>query len=79
MTGHGPDGATFEKASRSDTSKPDKVGDTMAFMFETRNVIKPTRHALSSPTLQKNYYQCWMDIKKNFDPHFNPQHRPEQQ
>ena len=75
MTGHGPDGATFEKASRIDTSKPNKVADTMAFMFETRNVIKPTRHTQSSPTLQKNYYQCWMDIQK----HFNPQHRPEQQ
>ncbi|WP_034296887.1 homogentisate 1,2-dioxygenase [Herbaspirillum sp. RV1423] len=74
MTGHGPDSATFEKASRSDTTKPDKVADTMAFMIETRNIIKPTRHALASPTLQKDYYRCWMDIRK----HFNPQHRPEQ-
>lgn len=68
MIGHGPDGATFEKASQIDTSKPNKVEDTMAFMFETRDVIKPTRFALTSPTLQKNYYQCWMDIKKHFNP-----------
>ena len=36
MTGHGPDAETFEKASRADTSKPDVIADTMAFMFETR-------------------------------------------
>ena len=68
MSGHGPDGATFEKASQIDTSKPGKVADTMAFMFETRQVIKPTRFALTTPTLQKDYYQCWMDIQKHFNP-----------
>ena len=68
MTGHGPDGATFEKASQIDTSHPSKVDDTMAFMLETRQVIKPTRFALTTPTLQKEYYQCWMDIKKHFNP-----------
>lgn len=74
MSGHGPDGVTFEKFSRSDTSKPEKITDTMAFMFETRHIIKPTPYALTSSTLQKNYYQCWMEIKK----HFDPCHRPEQ-
>ncbi len=42
MSGHGPDADTFDKASNSDTSKPAKVGDTMAFMFETRTLLKPT-------------------------------------
>src|SRR5690606_15215360 len=42
MTGHGPDAATFEKASNADLSKPDVITDTMAFMFETRAVIRPT-------------------------------------
>ncbi len=42
MTGHGPDAATFEKASNIDTSTPDYVRDTMAFMFETCKVIRPT-------------------------------------
>ena len=68
MVGHGPDAATFEKASNIDTSTPQKVGDTMAFMFETINLLKPTAYALSAPTLQKNYYQCWMNIQKNFNP-----------
>src|SRR5882672_3346296 len=48
MSGHGPDARTFEKASAADTAKPDRVEDTMAFMFESRNVIQPTRAALES-------------------------------
>ena len=68
MSGHGPDAETFEKASRGDTSKPDTIRDTMAFMFETRHVIRPTRFALESPQLQADYFQCWQGLKHNFDP-----------
>ena len=68
MTGHGPDADTFEKASRSDTSTPGKVADTMAFMFETPAVIKPTRFALETSQLQSEYFQCWQNLKKNFSP-----------
>src|SRR5690606_19436837 len=46
MSGHGPDAATFDKASNADLSKPDVVTDTMAFMFESRAVIRPTSQAL---------------------------------
>jgi homogentisate 1,2-dioxygenase len=68
MSGHGPDAETFEKASRADTRKPDYIRDTMAFMFETRHVIRPTRFALESPQLQADYFQCWQGLKRNFDP-----------
>jgi homogentisate 1,2-dioxygenase len=68
MTGHGPDGETFEKASNSDTSKPHYITDTMAFMFETRSVLRPTPQALQSPQLQKDYHQAWKGLKKHFDP-----------
>jgi homogentisate 1,2-dioxygenase len=68
MTGHGPDAPTFERASIADVSKPHQIADTMAFMFETRCVIRPTKFALESPLLQKNYYECWQDLKKHFDP-----------
>jgi len=68
MTGHGPDAQTFEKASKADLSKPDVITDTMAFMFETRCVLRPTRHALQSPQLQQDYYRCWQGIKNNFTP-----------
>jgi len=68
MSGHGPDAQTFEKASRADTSKPDVIADTMAFMFESRAVWRPTRHALESAELQDDYFRCWQDLKKHFDP-----------
>ncbi|OZI71704.1 homogentisate 1,2-dioxygenase [Bordetella genomosp. 12] len=68
MSGHGPDADTFEKASAADTSKPHYIRDTMAFMFETRRVIRPTEQALQSPQLQGDYYQCWQGLKKHFNP-----------
>ncbi|MED5595737.1 homogentisate 1,2-dioxygenase [Janthinobacterium sp. P210006] len=68
MSGHGPDAQTFEKASHSDTSAPVKVGDTMAFMFETRTILKPTPFALNSELLQQDYYACWQGLRKHFDP-----------
>lgn len=68
MSGHGPDAATFDKASAADTSRPDRVSDTMAFMFETPTVIRPTRHAVESAQLQANYAECWRGLQKRFDP-----------
>ena len=68
MSGHGPDAASFAKASASDVTKPDHIVDTMAFMFETRAVIRPTAQALALRELQTDYYECWQDLKKHFDP-----------
>ncbi|AOJ09028.1 homogentisate 1,2-dioxygenase [Burkholderia mayonis] len=68
MSGHGPDADTFEKASSIDTSRPNKTGDTMAFMFETRTLIRPTRFALDTAQLQANYFECWQGLEKHFKP-----------
>jgi len=68
MSGHGPDAETFERASTADLSQPTRIRDTMAFMFETRTVIQPTRAALESAQLQSEYFRCWEGLKKNFDP-----------
>jgi homogentisate 1,2-dioxygenase len=68
MSGHGPDADTFEKASHADTSKAHYIRDTMAFMFETRRVIRPTEQALQSPQRQADYYQCWQGLANHFDP-----------
>ena len=68
MVGHGPDAETFDRASRADTTRPQRVSDTMAFMFETRLAIRPTRFALESAELQAEYFQCWQGLRKNFDP-----------
>ena len=68
MIGHGPDAPTFDKASRADLSQPDVIRDTMAFMFETRYVLRPTRQALDSAERQPDYDRCWDGLGKHFDP-----------
>ncbi len=68
MSGHGPDAASHAKAVAADTSKPDYIRDTLAFMFETRTVLHPTAAALAMPGLQKDYWRCWQGLEKRFDP-----------
>jgi homogentisate 1,2-dioxygenase len=65
MSGHGPDAATFERASEAKLA-PHHIENTLAFMFESRYVIRPTPYALAAPELQKNYLECWQGLKKNF-------------
>ena len=66
MTGHGPDAATFDKASNADTSKTDYIAGTMAFMFEARNVIRPTKTAMDAAHRQRDYQACWAGLRNNF-------------
>ncbi|MGH8137741.1 MAG: homogentisate 1,2-dioxygenase [Steroidobacteraceae bacterium] len=68
MSAHGPDAATFDTASSADTARPHRMSETMAFMFETRAVIRPTRVALESPQLQRDYAQCWQSLRSHFNP-----------
>jgi homogentisate 1,2-dioxygenase len=69
MSGHGPDAATFDKALAADTTQPQHITDTMAFMFESRFVLRPARSALhGKPSLQQDYMQCWLGLDKRFDP-----------
>jgi homogentisate 1,2-dioxygenase len=68
MSGHGPDAQTFGKASSADLTKPDVIADTMAFMFETRAVISPTRQALEAAHRQRDYQACWAGLQKHFAP-----------
>ena len=68
MSGHGPDAGSFDKASAADTTAPQKISDTMAFMFETRRVIRPTRFAMESPQLQRDYADCWQGLRRQFNP-----------
>ena len=66
MSGHGPDRATFEKASKG-ALKPQKLTAGLAFMFETCLAIRPTRAALESKALQKDYDAVWGGFKKLFE------------
>ena len=67
MSGHGPDATSFEKASTADL-KPQFLGETLAFMFETRFVCRPTQYAMDTAELQHEYFECWQPLKKHFDP-----------
>jgi homogentisate 1,2-dioxygenase len=64
MTAHGPDAATWEKASAAKL-EPHKISDTLAFMWESRYVFRPTKLALTARELQKNYDAVWSGFRKN--------------
>lgn len=66
MSAHGPDAATFERASKAKLA-PQYVDDTLAFMFETRYVLRPTALALESEHLQRDYFECWQGLAKHFN------------
>ncbi|HWD22271.1 MAG TPA: homogentisate 1,2-dioxygenase [Burkholderiales bacterium] len=63
MSAHGPDLATFEKASAAEL-KPHKIENTLAFMWESRYVFRPTKLAMSAPELQSDYDKVWDGFKK---------------
>jgi homogentisate 1,2-dioxygenase len=65
MSAHGPDLATFDKASSAEL-KPHKIDNTLAFMWESRYVFRPTRAALQSKALQKDYDKVWDGFRKSF-------------
>jgi homogentisate 1,2-dioxygenase len=67
MSAHGPDLDAFEKASNADL-KPQKLERTMAFMFESRYIIRPTKFAMETAELQHEYSEVWQGLKKNFTP-----------
>jgi homogentisate 1,2-dioxygenase len=62
---HGPDRATSDRASTAALA-PQKIADTLAFMFETRLVIRPTAFALETEALQRDYDQCWSGFESRF-------------
>jgi len=66
MSAHGPDHVSTEQAINAEL-KPHKIENTMAFMFETGQVLRPTRQALESPQLQDDYDSCWACLTKTFD------------
>ena len=63
MAGHGPDRASYEKAISAELG-PQKIAGTMAFMFESRRVIRPTRWAAETPLCQVDYDECWTGFAK---------------
>jgi homogentisate 1,2-dioxygenase len=73
MAGHGPDAETYERAS-SAKLKPQYLENTLAFMFETQLVVRPTDFAMKAKILQHEYFECWQGLKKNFAPNEKQAH-----
>lgn len=67
MLPHGPDADAFETASQMEL-EPQKLVDTMAFMFETRLLQRVTRYAAQSPALQQDYAGYGQKLRKRFTP-----------
>jgi homogentisate 1,2-dioxygenase len=65
MAGHGPDAETYERATQAEL-QPKYLNDTLAFMFETQMVMRPTKFALETRILQHEYYECWQGLKRHF-------------
>ena len=61
MSGHGPDVASWQKASEADLV-PQKLDDTLAFMVETCWPWRPTEAALSAA--QPDYDAAWEGFPK---------------
>jgi homogentisate 1,2-dioxygenase len=66
MQAHGPDAETYERASQAEL-KPQYLANTLAFMFETQLVIRPTRFALETECLQRDYFEVWQPLAKHFE------------
>jgi homogentisate 1,2-dioxygenase len=62
---HGPDAETYARASTADL-KPQKLDGTLAFMFESRWTILPTRQAMEATWRQPDYDAVWSGLTRNF-------------
>lgn len=66
--GHGPDRATFDKAS-TEQQVPVRMPDhSLSFMFETTYMLETSEYAMVAERLDVDYYKCWEPLQRNFTP-----------
>ena len=65
MSAHGPDAAAHAAASAADL-KPHYLKETLAFMFESSSIYVPTKIAMTTTALQKDYQNCWQNLMPQF-------------
>ena len=65
MSGHGPDAESFALGVSAE-DQPQYLADTMTIVLETQLVIRPTKFALESELLERDYYLHWQSLKKRF-------------
>lgn len=66
MLPHGPDRQAFEGASNAELG-PEKLDNTMSFMFETRFPQHLTEFAAKEAPMQEEYIEVWNQLEKKFD------------
>ena len=64
---HGPDAESHADAVAADLA-PRFLADTLAFMFETRHVCRPSAFALETAARQTDYADCWRGLARNYRP-----------
>ena len=62
---HGPDAETYQRASTQPLT-PTKLDQTLAFMFESRWMIIPTKQAMQADHRQRDYDAVWSGLSRNF-------------
>jgi len=62
---HGPDTEAFAAASTRDLT-PQKLDNTLAFMFESRWRLRPTAYAMQGGALDTHYAACWAGLQDQF-------------
>jgi homogentisate 1,2-dioxygenase len=62
---HGPDAETYARASTAELA-PQKLDDTLAFMFESRWTILPTKQAMEASHRQRDYDAVWSGLERHF-------------
>ncbi len=67
MAGHGPDGEAFAAGTQA-SDEPRYLENTQTVVFETHLVIRPTRFALETDLLERDYYAHWQGLKRRFTP-----------
>ena len=67
MSAHGPDRATFDKAVAADL-QPQKIDDTLAFMFETRLVVAPDPLRARNPGPAARLRRVLGRVREQFPP-----------
>ena len=63
MVPHGPDAEAFDKASNAPLA-PQKLDNTLAFMFESRWRFHPTAFAMNQAPRDLNYLDCWAALRE---------------
>jgi len=65
FSAHGPDAPSAERAMTA-ALQPHKIDNTLAFMLETRQVLRATRLALGAGNRQPDYDSVWNGLRRNF-------------